>query len=92
MRAGFEARAGIEPTHSAFAEPCLTTWLPRRKTARIAMESKGKEAHFTLRREISPAFTARDGAERKKPLTGQVKGPPSLGPTSRPAPVRRFAR
>ena len=24
-----EARVGIEPTHTAFAEPCLTTWLPR---------------------------------------------------------------
>ena len=26
-----EARVGIEPTHKAFAEPCLTTWLPRRQ-------------------------------------------------------------
>ena len=25
-----EARVGIEPTHTAFAEPRLTTWLPRR--------------------------------------------------------------
>src|ERR1044071_1043642 len=25
-----EARVGIEPTHKAFAEPCLTTWPPRR--------------------------------------------------------------
>lgn len=24
-----EARVGIEPTDGAFAEPCLTTWLPR---------------------------------------------------------------
>ena len=24
-----EARVGIEPTHGAFAEPGLTTWLPR---------------------------------------------------------------
>lgn len=24
-----EAEVGIEPTHKAFAEPCLTTWLPR---------------------------------------------------------------
>ena len=24
-----EARVGIEPTNKAFAEPCLTTWLPR---------------------------------------------------------------
>jgi hypothetical protein len=25
-----EAEVGIEPTNEAFAEPCLTTWLPRR--------------------------------------------------------------
>jgi hypothetical protein len=25
-----EAEVGIEPTHTAFAEPCLTTWLLRR--------------------------------------------------------------
>src|SRR5580658_8159970 len=24
-----EARVGIEPTNTAFAEPCLTTWRPR---------------------------------------------------------------
>ena len=28
-RFGMEARVGIEPTDEAFAEPCLTTWLPR---------------------------------------------------------------
>ena len=28
-----EAEVGIEPTHRAFAEPCLTTWLLRRKKA-----------------------------------------------------------
>lgn len=26
---GMEAEVGIEPTHRAFAEPCLTTWLLR---------------------------------------------------------------
>ncbi len=26
-----EARVGIEPTNAAFAEPCLTTWLPRHR-------------------------------------------------------------
>src|ERR1039457_1313149 len=26
-----EARVGIEPTDEAFAEPCLTSWLPRRE-------------------------------------------------------------
>ena len=32
-RLRLEARVGIEPTHKAFAEPCLTTWLPRRSAA-----------------------------------------------------------
>jgi hypothetical protein len=31
-----EAEVGIEPTHTAFAEPCLTTWLLRRlKTFKV---------------------------------------------------------
>src|ERR1035438_10727043 len=29
-----EARVGIEPTNAAFAEPCLTTWLPRHQIRR----------------------------------------------------------
>src|SRR5213078_2004862 len=29
-----EARVGIEPTNAAFAEPCLTTWLPRHSLRR----------------------------------------------------------
>src|SRR5271156_3864363 len=31
MQLELEARVGIEPTNAAFAEPCLTTWLPRRR-------------------------------------------------------------
>ncbi len=31
---GLEARVGIEPTNEAFAEPCLTTWLPRHRQQR----------------------------------------------------------
>jgi hypothetical protein len=27
-----EARAGIEPANSGFADRCLTTWLPRRNS------------------------------------------------------------
>ena len=34
-----EARVGIEPTNAAFAEPCLTTWLPRLPLARILIRS-----------------------------------------------------
>jgi hypothetical protein len=29
-----EARVGIEPTNAAFAEPCLTTWLPRQRVVK----------------------------------------------------------
>lgn len=32
-----EARVGIEPTNAAFAEPCLTTWLPRLTTNRFSI-------------------------------------------------------
>src|SRR5437764_10849923 len=35
-----EARVGIEPTHKAFAEPCLTTWLPRHPAVRLRGEVK----------------------------------------------------
>jgi hypothetical protein len=34
-----EARVGIEPTNGAFAEPCLTTWLPRRPGERKCSSS-----------------------------------------------------
>jgi hypothetical protein len=30
LQFSMEAEVGIEPTDEAFAEPCLTTWLPRR--------------------------------------------------------------
>lgn len=42
-----EARVGIEPTHRAFAEPCLTTWLPRRQTAPKDMAApRARKAKF----------------------------------------------
>src|SRR5208282_5790171 len=42
-RFGLEARVGIEPTNEAFAEPCLTTWLPRRKALNVnSIPTRGK--------------------------------------------------
>src|SRR5207237_4824975 len=35
---GLEAEVGIEPTHTAFAEPCLTTWLLRQTDERSIIE------------------------------------------------------
>ena len=35
-----EARVGIEPTNAAFAEPCLTTWLPRLRVASTIIENR----------------------------------------------------
>ena len=37
-----EARVGIEPTNAAFAEPCLTTWLPRSPRERQHIIQSGK--------------------------------------------------
>ncbi len=31
-----EARVGIEPTNGAFAEPSLTTWLPRHHSKKVS--------------------------------------------------------
>ena len=39
-----EARVGIEPTHKAFAEPCLTTWLPRRLLVCRKLNQFGSQA------------------------------------------------
>lgn len=43
-----EARVGIEPTHKAFAEPCLTTWLPRRPAALGKLEQFVRGASLYL--------------------------------------------
>ena len=32
-----EAEVGIEPTNEAFAEPCLTTWLPRHPSEQLRL-------------------------------------------------------
>src|SRR6266508_4323932 len=47
---GLEAEVGIEPTHTAFAEPCLTTWLLRRKDRRSIIHSlRDASASFPVR-------------------------------------------
>ena len=43
-----EARVGIEPTHKAFAEPCLTTWLPRRLSVRKLNQFLPRASQFSL--------------------------------------------
>ena len=44
-----EARVGIEPTDEAFAEPCLTTWLPRLKgSAKINYFAREAKFFFHL--------------------------------------------
>jgi hypothetical protein len=74
-RFDLEARVGIEPTNEAFAEPCLTTWLPRLPSAtevkslcpvRQARKSKGQKKYSTpLARE--QAFNA------QHPIKGEVR-------------------
>ena len=49
-----EARVGIEPTHKAFAEPCLTTWLPRREKVRCKIGHVPSRASATLAKTVSP--------------------------------------
>src|ERR1700689_2075655 len=41
-----EARVGIEPTNAAFAEPCLTTWLPRHFPRKAYRPSSFSQASF----------------------------------------------
>ena len=38
-----EAGGGIEPPNRAFAEPCLTTWLPRQSLAEKRIAHTGLE-------------------------------------------------
>src|SRR6266850_7678511 len=54
--AELEARVGIEPTNAAFAEPCLTTWLPR---PRVDTQNKGAPSTCKLifgRIDARPVF------------------------------------
>ena len=44
-----EARVGIEPTHKAFAEPCLTTWLPRHESEQKIEQNAAGASLFNRR-------------------------------------------
>ena len=77
---GMEAGDGIEPTHKAFAEPCLTTWLPRRQQQqhnKLIPRSKGNFffARVWSGRQKSTANGAFPGCpsqRRGRPGTGSV--------------------
>lgn len=42
---GMEAGDGIEPSHGAFAEPGLTTWLPRRHHFKVSRYTESSLWH-----------------------------------------------
>jgi hypothetical protein len=48
-----EARVGIEPTNTAFAEPCLTTWRPRLLFKPISPRPQRKFRFFSFSRIIN---------------------------------------
>src|SRR4051794_9863880 len=85
-----EARVGIEPTHKAFAEPCLTTWLPRRLRPENKLLSPGRKfihlpgslfVHFS-----SPSSRCRAHSSRGLKIPAGVMIPVinSAGVTSKP--------
>ena len=43
-----EAGVGIEPTNAAFAEPCLTTWLPRHPLSAYPLLARVQVPFFPL--------------------------------------------
>ena len=47
-RFGMEAEVGIEPTNAAFAEPCLTTWLPRHRDDKVNFVSHPNQVKFRI--------------------------------------------
>ena len=53
-----EARVGIEPTYRGFADPCLTTWLPRliKKTTADYKSAKIKLSNKTSFAWHAPCF------------------------------------
>ena len=101
-------RARIELAHSAFAEPCLTTWLPHPKVLRTAAgvedinrychreDLERKEAQFAVGTTISHAARAFRGAEREEAFAREIERPAArasaLLMTSLWTPARCFAR
>ena len=71
-----EAEVGIEPTHKAFAEPCLTTWLLRRPRAGARIGERDLRASVTLvglTAPVNPTTNASDPAESaRSALRGRV--------------------
>ena len=65
-----EARVGIEPTHKAFAEPCLTTWLPRR-LEQVGFKIKDtKVSCKSYRQSYRHRAAATDASNLHRPLAG----------------------
>src|ERR1044071_3662202 len=54
-RFGLEARVGIEPTNAAFAEPCLTTWLPRPPNRTLNLVPGSHSMEVLLRNQVQLA-------------------------------------
>jgi hypothetical protein len=59
-----EAEVGIEPTNEAFAEPCLTTWLPRRSNENNQLLLPCKNAFGKY------GWTSKAPLEKSAPLQG----------------------
>ncbi len=73
-----EARVGIEPTNAAFAEPCLTTWLPRRLAPAFRLAQSNCPSLFALRGSRQAAFSARrnfNRRARRPEFWGMLLGP-----------------
>jgi hypothetical protein len=89
-----EARVGIEPTNAAFAEPCLTTWLPRPRSGKDEATRAGAQV-FTWatrlkNRTVCVSPTTRPASRRIR--TSPNSGTAFISTTLRPLPVNRTMR
>src|ERR1700722_19511975 len=57
-----EARVGIEPTNAAFAEPCLTTWLPRHRDSEVNL------FHARIKFSFAPEISLTDKSKFATPF------------------------